>query len=200
MSATVCSRVPASLQCQPRHPACFMPDSLPAPLSYTAPRPSLHPLIAQVYLAEWAATQVAVKVLIGGQLASSGEVQRALALSAPIQQKLEAEASLLASLRCGGGVCWRASGWEQVGLTARNRPCWHCCCLTASPNARPPPPFPTTHTGTPTWSTSWPSATSRPALSPNTAPGAAWPRYGWRGGCLGLGGQRMSRCSTAANQ
>ena len=56
-----------------------------------------------MYLAEWAATQVAVKVLIAGQLESSGEVQRALALSAPIQQKLEAEASLLASLRCGVG-------------------------------------------------------------------------------------------------
>ena len=119
-----------------------MPDSLPAPLSYTAPRPSLHPLIAQVYLAEWAATQVAVKVLIGGQLASSGEVQRVLALSAPIQQKLEQEASLLASLRCGGGVCWRVSGWERVGLTARNRPCWHCCCRGACHDTCPPTPVP----------------------------------------------------------
>ena len=52
-----------------------------------------------MYLAEWSATQVAVKLLAGGQLGSSGDVQRALSQSAPLLRKLEAEASLLASLR-----------------------------------------------------------------------------------------------------
>ncbi|KAI7839198.1 hypothetical protein COHA_007087 [Chlorella ohadii] len=53
----------------------------------------------QVYLASWFGTEVAVKILIVGHVASASEAQRALSLSAPIMQKLEAEASLLASLR-----------------------------------------------------------------------------------------------------
>ncbi|PRW33138.1 Serine threonine- kinase CTR1 [Chlorella sorokiniana] len=53
----------------------------------------------KVYLASWLGTEVAVKILIVGHVASASEAQRALSLSAPIMQKLEAEASLLASLR-----------------------------------------------------------------------------------------------------
>lgn len=53
----------------------------------------------QVYLAEWFSTQVAVKVLIVGHVATASDAQRALSLSVPILHKLEAEASLLASLR-----------------------------------------------------------------------------------------------------
>ena len=62
---------------------------------------------AQVYLAEWSATLVAVKVLLGagGLLGSAGDVQRALSQSAPLLRKLESEASLLASLR-----------WAKVGV------------------------------------------------------------------------------------
>ena len=115
VAATTCSGVPARVWRQP-WPTALCSASPPGFPSFTASRPSMHPLTAQVYLAEWAATQVAVKVLIGGQLASSGEVQRALAMSAPIQQKLEQEASLLASLRCagGGGGLWagrRVGSW-----------------------------------------------------------------------------------------
>jgi len=61
-------------------------------------RLSLRPIL-QVYLADWFSIQVAAKVLVVGQLGSPGDAQRALTLSAPIQAKLEAEASLLASLR-----------------------------------------------------------------------------------------------------
>lgn len=52
-----------------------------------------------MYLAEWFSTQVAVKVLIVGHVANASDAQRALSLSVPILHKLEAEASLLASLR-----------------------------------------------------------------------------------------------------
>lgn len=60
-----------------------------------------------MYLAEWSATLVAVKVLLGagGMLGSAGDVQRALSQSAPLLRKLESEASLLASLR-----------WAKVGV------------------------------------------------------------------------------------
>ena len=142
-----------------------------------------------MYLAEWAATQVAVKVLIGGQLASSGEVQRALALSAPIQQKLEQEASLLASLRCGGGGLWVGVGLGPGWLDGQEPPMLAlllpCCLPRHLPSSNP------SHAGTPMWSTSWPSAASHPASSPSTAPAAAWLRCGWRGGWLGLGEQRL---------
>ena len=53
----------------------------------------------QVYLASWFGTEVAVKVLIVGHVATASDAQRALSLSVPILHKLEAEASLLASLR-----------------------------------------------------------------------------------------------------
>lgn len=56
-------------------------------------------LLLQVYLAEWFSTQVAVKVLIVVHVANASDAQRALSLSVPILHKLEAEASLLASLR-----------------------------------------------------------------------------------------------------
>lgn len=56
-----------------------------------------------MYLATYFATQVAVKVLLVGHVASASDAERALTLSTPILQKLEAEASLLASLR------WRST-------------------------------------------------------------------------------------------
>lgn len=62
-------------------------------------RTAVHCLLNQVYLAEWFSTQVAVKVLIVGHVATASDAQRALSLSVPILHKLEAEASLLASLR-----------------------------------------------------------------------------------------------------
>lgn len=65
----------------------------------TCPLPPSH-RFPQVYLADWLSTQVAVKVLIVGHVANASDAQRALTLSTPILHKLEAEASLLASLRC----------------------------------------------------------------------------------------------------
>ncbi|PRW33836.1 Serine threonine- kinase CTR1 [Chlorella sorokiniana] len=56
-------------------------------------------IFSEVYLADWLTTQVAVKVLLVGQVANASDAQRALSLSMPIMQRLEAEASLLASLR-----------------------------------------------------------------------------------------------------
>ena len=53
----------------------------------------------QVYLASWFGTEVAVKILIVGHVANASEAQRALSMSEPIMQQLQAEASLLASLR-----------------------------------------------------------------------------------------------------
>lgn len=66
---------------------------LPFKVDHCTPSPS------QVYLADWLTTQVAVKVLLMGQVANASDAQRALSLSTPIMQRLEAEASLLASLR-----------------------------------------------------------------------------------------------------
>lgn len=71
-------------------------DAASMPLFYMA-FPHFFP--PQVYLADWFSIQVAAKVLIVGQVGSPGDAQRALTLSAPIMAKLEAEASLLASLR-----------------------------------------------------------------------------------------------------
>ena len=60
------------------------------------------------------------------------------------------------------------------------------CCLP-----RHPPSYTLTPAGTPTWSISWPSATSHPALSLSTAPAAAWPRCGARPAAGGVAPGRL---------
>lgn len=101
-----------------------------APLTGGTPPPLPPPLPAQVYLATWFGTEVAVKILIVGHVDSASEAQRALSLSAPIMQKLEAEASLLASLRwvhaaavahAAAAVCGSCAAWLGVVLRRGSR-------------------------------------------------------------------------------